>query len=204
MAKPIYLSLTLVASVLSAAPAAPEPDPIECLNQLIQHRFLDARAFGMSRVLPNRYHGVTQFQPENATEQKVVTELQEKGYQAVLFLAGRGVLDPPANIFDRAARSGLQGPAFVSKLNNSASLPDHDLLLAESRKAMQFFAAHEADDPGYEVHKGAWTLAMRPLRATNNTCVRCHTDGPATLLPTAAAKPRLGTALGVAMYVYRR
>jgi hypothetical protein len=203
MRNPIYLSLMLAATVLWAAPATPEPDPIECLDHIIQHRFLDARAFGMSRVLPSRYHGITQFQPENATEQKVVTELREKGYQVVFFLAGRGVLDPPANIFDRS-RFGLQGPAFVSNLNQTASLPDNEALLAESRKAMQLFAAHDASDPGYEVRKGDWTVALRPLRASNYTCVRCHTDGPASLRPTRTQEPHLGNALGVAMYVYRR
>jgi hypothetical protein len=50
----------------------------------------------MQRILPNGYHGVRQFRSENATEQAVVDQLQQKGYEVALYLAGRNVAIIPA------------------------------------------------------------------------------------------------------------
>ena len=149
----------------------------------------------MGRILPNRYHGIAQFQPESAAEQQVVSELQRKGYQVALFLAGRHVLDTPSGSFV-SPRYGLQGPAYMANVDKTAALPNRDDLLAESRRAMQ-------SPTGYDVRQGDWTLAIRPLRASNENCVRCHTSGFGTLNQATPA-PHLGDALGVVLYVYRR
>jgi len=202
------IPITLI--LLGAAPAAAatlprvvDPDPIAHLDECIQRRFLGTGAFGMSRVLPNRYHGVAQFQPEDATEQRVVSELTQKGYQVAIFLAGRHVLDT-APVGMPVGRFGLQGPAYVASTNSATALPDRDVLLAESRKAMQSFATKDEHYAGYEITRGSWTVAMRPLRASNERCVMCHTVGFGTLVRDSSRNPKLGDALGVAMYVYRR
>jgi hypothetical protein len=152
--------------------------------------------FGMNRMLPNRGHGVNQFQPENASELNVLTELSNQGYQVALFLVGRYALDTPSGIGD-LARFGLQGPAYMTA--EPKDLPDSADLLAEGRKALVAFSRRD----GYDIHKGKWTVAMRPLRATNASCVQCHTAGPANMVRNDSHKPKPGDALGVAMYVYR-
>jgi len=202
------ISLTLM--WLAAAPAAAAtlskavgPDPIAHLDECIQRRFLGTGAFGMGRVLPNRYHGVAQFQPEDATEERVVTELAQKGFQVTVFLAGRHVLDtPPVGM--PVGRFGLQGPAHITGTNSATALPDPEVLLAEGRKAMQSLASKEDHSAGYEINKGSWTVALRPLRASNERCVMCHTVGFGTLVRDRGRNPKLGDALGVAMYIYRR
>jgi hypothetical protein len=205
MPNAIPLTLMLLGAAHAAAATLPkglDPDPIAGLNECIQRRFLGTGAFGMGRVLPNRYHGVAQFQPEDATEQRVVTELAQKGYQVTVFLAGQHVLDT-APVGMQVGRFGLQGPAYVAGTNSATALPDRELLLAEGRKAMQSLAARDDHSAGYEVNTGNWTVAVRPLRASSERCVMCHTVGFGTLVRDSGRQPKLGDALGVAMYVYR-
>ncbi len=80
-------SFTAIAAVLIAAPLArldSAPDEISRLDNCIQLRFLDTKAFGMSRILPMQFHGIRTFQPENATERAVVEHLRHKGYEVAL------------------------------------------------------------------------------------------------------------------------
>src|SRR5262249_62098031 len=109
--------------------------------------------------------------------------------------AVRNILTEPAQAptgltFDRH-RFGVQGPAFITRLANPAELPGPDALLADSRRALASFQ----DGAGYDIRKGEWTVAMRPLRASNAECVQCHNAGGSSL--------KIGDALGVELYVYR-
>jgi len=200
---PFRLSCTLfTASLLLAATAnivslnTPAKDPIAALHLCIEQRFQARTSFGMSRVLPDRSHGILRFEPENATEQKVVTELQNQGYQVALFLVGRYALDAPSGQGD-LSRFGLQGPAFMTA--EPKDLPDSAELLSTGRKALLAFASSDV----YDVRQGAWMVAMRPLRATNLACVSCHATGLANKIQDAEHRSAIGDALGVAMYVYR-
>jgi hypothetical protein len=65
------------------------------LDDCIQKRFLDTGAFGINRILP--LHGVRQFHPANAQERATVEDLERKGYEVALFLAGRQILRPAEN-----------------------------------------------------------------------------------------------------------
>jgi hypothetical protein len=98
-------------------------------------------------------------------------------------------------------RAGLQGPASVT-WNPDAALPDAAILLSEGKTALKTIG----DGKGYDVRHGEWTVAMRPLRASNEGCLGCHTYGAAVaaIAMPGFAEPKLGDALGVVMYVYRR
>ena len=55
----MFVSLTAAAAVIiAAAPARldPAPDRISRLDDCIQRRFLDAKAFGMLGAIPMQYH----------------------------------------------------------------------------------------------------------------------------------------------------
>ena len=188
-----YLDMrTLIAVTLATHlmfPPHPVPDPIARLDDCIQKRFLDRTSFGMMRILPNQYHGVRQFQPENPAERAVVSELQQQGYEVALFLAGRGIQSP---LIALGPRSGVQGPAYITRLKNAAALPPARTLLEESRTAFATFATGD----GYQLEKDGWTIALRPLRASNSACLGCHSF--------ADSKPKPGDALGVVLYLYRR
>jgi hypothetical protein len=186
-------------AILSAATPptirATEPVEITKLNECIQVRFLDRRSFGMSRVAPIRRHGsLRTFVPENPTERILVEQMKEKGLEAAVFLVGRQALPASAS---GTGRAGLQGPASVT-WNPDVALPDAAVLLSEGKTALKTID----DGKGYDVRKGEWTVAMRPLRASNEGCVGCHTYGAAAANSLSA--PKLGDTLGVAMYVYRR
>jgi len=168
----------------SISPTQSTPEVITRLDGCIQRRFGDTRAFGMRRILPNEYHGVRLFQPENAAEREVVDELRRQNYDVAFFLAGRGILAG-----GDARRSRVQGPAFVTP-SQSDEFPQPGDLLAESRSALLGFEA----GGGYDVRKSGWTIALRPLRAASEICVQCH---------KANANLKIGDPLGVAIYAYR-
>ncbi len=172
-------------------PVNTTPDEINRMDECIQKRFLDRTAFGMNRILPLQAHGIRQFRPENATEQAVVNRLEQEGYQVALFLAGRNVFAAPGPL-DAWYRFGVQGPAYITHLRHPDELPVSVALIDESRNALAAFQT----GAGYEAQKGDWNVALRPLRASNEACVGCHTR--------AGAKVSIGDPLGIVMYVYKR
>lgn len=174
-------------------PENPEPSGINQLDQCIQKRFLDRTAFGMSRIATLDYHGARKFRAENAAEQAVVNQLEQKGYQVALYLAGRNVIAiaPPDSVL-APYRYGIQGPAYITHLENPKELPLPNTLLGESRTALAAFQTAER----YDLQNGDWNVALRPLRAANEACVQCHI--------ASGAKVKIGDPLGVVMYVYKR
>ena len=187
---PFVLLLSVLPSNAGHLPATrnTEFEELSRLNECIQTRFLSRTSFGMSRIaVPSMaYHGQRMFHPENPTEFGVVDQIRKKGFEFAVFLAGRSVLSSPLPM-------GVQGPALVTGVRDLRQLPGSDALLPESRAALASFQSGE----GYDIRMGDWTVAMRPLRASNEGCVACHTAR------TAQTGLHVGDALGVVMYVFR-
>jgi hypothetical protein len=185
---------TLIMAALAAHltfPPNQKPDELSKLNECIQHRFLARTTFGMERIAL-QFHGVRQFRPENPTEQAVFNQLEQKGYQVALYLTGQNVITVPTpGLMLPAYRYGVQGPAYITRFRNPEELPRPDSLFDESRTALSAFKTGE----GYDVQKGDWTVALRPLRATNAACIQCHN--------AAGSNVKINDPLGVAMYVYK-
>jgi hypothetical protein len=167
-------------------------DVLSGLNDCVQKRFLDTGSFGINRILP--LHGVRQFRPANANERATVEDLEQKGYEVALFLAGRQILGSSGNRF-LDPRSGVQGPAYITHLSKIDELPTPNALLPDARAALVSFEAGDR----YEAQKDGWNIQLRPLRATSETCVQCHTRGPGG----ANSNLKIGDALGVVLYVFR-
>jgi hypothetical protein len=187
----MLLLLSISATLFAATPLTiktAEPIEISRLNDCIQRRFLDRKAFGMMRISPSQFHGRGIFQPENPTEQAVVDQLRQKGIEVAVYLVGRGALSDPAL---PTRRAGLQGPAAITLLADT-QLPDQAAIFSEGRAALATIGQGQE----YDTKSGEWTVAMRPLRASNQGCIHCHAS--------VTAAPKLGDALGVAMYVYRQ
>jgi hypothetical protein len=192
----LFLASTLSAILSAAAPPTSktaEPIEISKLNDCIQTRFvIRSPFFGLSRIGPPQFHGVGMFQPEIPAEVDVVRQLWRKGFEVAVYLVGRQALDERATATPSffARRSGLQGPANIT-LRPDTRLPAAEALFSEGRSAL----ASNLEDQGYNAKNGDWTLALRPLRASNQTCIQCHT--------AVDFAPKLGDPLGVVMYVYR-
>jgi hypothetical protein len=186
------LILVSLAAHLTLPVPAPEPDELNGLNECIQHRFVGRTGFGMQRIVTNQFHGVPQFIPENSAEQAVVNQLGQDGYQVALYLAGRNVLSTRSpNSLLQPYRYAVQGPAYITRLN-AEELPRPETLLEAGRAALEGFNNSTSYS---DIKKGSWTVALRPLRATNETCVQCHN--------AAGAQVKMNDTLGVAMYVYK-
>lgn len=183
----IFLSLSVLAA--AAPPTIPNavPNEIARLDECIQIRFLDRKSFGMSRIAV-AYHGMRRFQPENPSEITIVDQLRQKGIEVAAYLVGRQALSPQPFLTPRAR---LQGPASITLLPDTR-LPDEESLFSDGKAAL----ASIGQGSGVDLKRGEWSVAMRPLRASNQGCVQCHT--------TVSGAPKIGDALGVVMYVYRQ
>jgi len=184
-------------------------DDLHALDECIQQRFLDIGPFGMSRVLPQAAHDVRQFRPKSGKEREAVAKLEQVGYEVAFYLGGRGILDRSTPVLPSASsglsnpwmfgvmgsRQAVQGPAFITQLAHAADLPEPRALLQDARAALTSFDKLD----GAETRVNGWNVWMRPLRATTNACVACHTNGAGGQNPGL----KIGDALGVALYVSR-
>lgn len=182
--------VSLVPLLLSANNSG--TDVLSGLNDCVQKRFLDTGSFGMNRILP--LHGVRQFRPANAMERATVEDLEQKGYEVALFLAGRQILNSSGNKLSDP-RSGVQGPAYITHLPKIDDLPNPNALLLDARAALLSFDAKDR----YQAQHDGWNIQLRALRATSETCVQCHTRGAGG----ANSNLKIGDALGVVLYVFR-
>lgn len=207
------LSLTATLTLPAVTPPVIKPNTppeISRLDDYIQMRFLDRTTFGINRMggpmpttplepgVPFRMKvsprneaflsHMRMFRPENPTEQSVVDQLRQKGFEVAAYLIGHQAL---AETPVPTPRAGLQGPVSITSRSDT-QFADETFLFSEGKKAL----ASIGQGPGYDVKKGDWNMAIRPLRASNQTCIQCHT--------TVDGTPKLGDALGVVMYVYRQ
>jgi len=184
------------------------------LNDCLQERFKDVdEGFGIRRITkigetPHR------FKPENVREEHVVQNLQENGLRLVLYLAGRRVLQPLADMPtpNRGSLWALiKGPVLVTsgdRIRTDADRtagdtpPEPGELLEESRRAMLAFSLADS----HEFVVGRWKFSARPVRASDAMCLSCHREDRTALavMNDPSGTPlRLGDPLGALLYGYQ-
>src|SRR5258706_9356591 len=151
-------AVTATTPVRLDPPRNSTPAEILQLHECIKARFLDTRSFGMRRILPQQFHGIRDFKPENPAEASVISKLEQKGYDVAFYLAGRKILVEPTPL--DARRFSVQGPAFMTGWRKE-EFPAPESLLADSRRALIAFETGE----GYDIGQPGWTGAPRALRA---------------------------------------
>ena len=199
-----------------AAQAAPDPHPLDAFDRAVQKKFHNVIGFGMARIATEK-----KFEPTTQEEKEAVGALKREGYRVALYLAGRAVLEEvPAE--ERALRTrfgdgmsarGMSGPIFVSPNGLRGQLPGAAALWDETRRAIGAFAA---GGERYGFSAGGWEVEARPVRATGESCIECHSSRP-RLIPLAPANggpaptpepardnPKVGDPLGVLLYAYRK
>jgi hypothetical protein len=230
--KPLAVALTIAAFAASVAlrldnaatqaqknsPTQPARNshPLDALDREVQKRFHKVIGFGMARIGTER-----KFAPETEEEKEAVRELNREGYKVGLYLAGRAILNDVPEQYRRAkldfgassAGQAFSGPIFLIS-SDTKGLPTAASLWDETRRALQSFATG-AERYGFK--SGEWDVEARPVRASEEPCLKCHVarvdfavvvvneKGEKSVEPeTKEDPPKLGDPLGVLVYAYRK
>ncbi|HKQ89864.1 MAG TPA: hypothetical protein VJZ77_04210 [Blastocatellia bacterium] len=195
---------------------------IDALNECIQKRFskFDMR-LGLTRIVTIKLP-FDHFVAETQSEREAISELEKGGWQVAFYLVGRRILGTkldtlpgmhisvhdnrvingpvaitPSTIFDKRDHGTGQILATSSVGSNwrktleQLDLPELTEIWDDARKAMLEFEKRDQYDFSFR----KWNIAARPIRA-KEACLKCHTD------ESPLAPPKVGDALGVAMYAY--
>jgi hypothetical protein len=203
------LLLALVSATAVLAVASSGGSPVEGLNYSLQERFRTLDGFGMARIPAVPQH-VYQFDPQTPDEKAAVEDLRKTGWTVGLYLGGRGLLRPPLSesewesAGEHSTRKAISPPLVISGQTTPKGLPKPWELQAIGRKALE--ASIRSDC--YSASVGRWSVDARPIRANRAACFQCHTaEGVLNDQQVGAgrqAELKIGDALGVAIYVYRR
>lgn len=226
--KPLTLALTLAFAALAATafvakssavvasrPTSREAHPLDALDRAVQKRFHSVIGFGMARIGTEK-----RFAPETAEEKQAVRDLKRAGYSVGLYLAGRAVLEdvPERDRYSKVvfgstpAGQAFSGPIFMST-SGLKGLPKAAALWDETRRALHSFAE---GSERYGFKSGEWDVEARPVRASEESCLKCHVarvnftvvtgeDGTKTVKSEPAENaPKVGDPLGVLVYSYRK
>ena len=187
-------------------------DELNAFDKVVQQRFHDVIGFGMARIGSER-----QFVPKTLEEKDAVGGLKRAGYQLCIFLAGRGVLqDVPENRrvghpqFGGSGEHTISGPVFMKKNEQMRGLPAAFEMWEPSRQAFQTFAN---GDTRYGFQVRGWKIEARPVRADEESCLRCHgrdtrltyrSDGSHLIEPNMGPSLRIGDTVGILLYVHKK
>jgi hypothetical protein len=166
-----------------------DASPIESLDRCIQYRLHDFQGFGVSRLIDVPQH-LYRFTPETPDEASAVEELRKAGRDVVLYLGGRGLLDPARDAQDEPIGARTFSPAINVTEPAPSNLPLTRALRVLGRKSL---AASAAGEP-VSGSVGRWRIDVRPVRADRQDCVDCHSP------KEAGPGLRIGDALGVVVY----
>jgi hypothetical protein len=201
--------LAIVLATAALAVSSSGTSPVDGLDYTLQERFRTLDGFGMARI-PTVPQHVYQFDPVTPDEKAAVEDLRKHGWMVGLYLGGRGLLRPPLSEseWERAGkhstRRAISPPLVISGQTTPEGLPKPWELQAIGRKALEASARSDR----YTASLGRWSVDVRPIRANRAACFECHTaeGAPDDRQPGVGrqADLKIGDALGVAIYVYRR
>ena len=192
-------------------PAMPDCHPMAELDQHIQKRFGTMERFGVRRIVTTPYH-LQYFKPENEAEKKTLAQLEQDQWTVAFYLAGRQVLEEKPDemmwqLWEKQSgnfylRKPINNPVLLTRDAKLEHLPTTRELWDETRRAMKMFSRKDQ----YEFRVGDWKIAARPIRASQEACLKCHVKQQ--LMADGTVKPldpqlKIGAPLGVALYAYR-
>jgi len=168
------------------------------LDAAIQMRFEQVNdRFGYARVVrPGAVHG---FAPENDAELSSLLDLEDANLRVVLYIGGRRVLGREPD--ERRAHwpDLIKGPAWITRGPRVATPPAESLSM-EARRA---FATFERQQPQHEFEVQRWNVLARPVRAVNDTCLKCHRSTGRPWPWSGPSDMRVGDVIGVVFYAYQ-
>lgn len=148
----------------------PKPDlkEVEKFNSLILERFLTEPQFGGRRIITSDIH-LQSFAPKNDAEKSSVNYFEQKGWKMGIYLFGKRYYYGSYFITNK--------PISVTKQTETDDLPNGELILSDVAKAFYDFQEDEkSNDRKIEFTSDDWWYFAKPVRAVNESCVKCHQD----------------------------
>ena len=201
-------------NVINEKSAKPESSLIDRFDKAIQQRFLTEPDFGMRRIQPVNPPSphLDYFSPINDEEKAGVAGFEQDGWKVSLYLFGRRAtpkIENEKEQKDFAINYRLNQPLSITKDLKQKSLPKAGKLLKEIKKAfIEFQTPNSSRENEYEFSIGKWFYVAKPVRAVNQSCLRCHTDYVITENlgddKYKFRKRRVGDANGVIVYGFSK
>lgn len=160
------------------------PD-IDSFDEAIQKRFLTEPGFGGARIAPVKPQPlesghVRSFHPVNDDEKSLLAAFEKNGWKVGLYLFGRTAMpngkdENPLAKFK--VRYRINKPVPITWGLKEKHLPKSKKLMDEVKSAFIAFQTQSDENKDrYQFTKGDWTYVAKPVRAVNQSCIRCHTD----------------------------
>ncbi len=195
----------------------PKPDlkEVEKFHSLILNKFLTEPGFGSARISPTPPYSrhVESFYPKNGLEKTIVEDFEQNGWKVGLYLYGKrtekeikkGVEQDKFLIDYR-----LKQPIIITKnIKKREDLSKSVSILKKVKEAFSVFQESETtEEKNFEFEAGGWWYFAKPVRAVNESCVRCHTDYAVVKKLDKGKyqfrKRRVGDVNGVLVYAFQK
>lgn len=155
---------------------------IDRFDGAIQARFLTQPMFGINRIAPafEPNPHVSGYRPESEEEKSSVSAFVRDGWKVSLYLFGRRAQRKEGGGDERpefAVKYRLNRPLAVTGNVKARELPKAERLMKEVRRAfLEFQTPGSEHENSYEFSIGKWSYVARPVRASSESCLKCHRD----------------------------
>jgi hypothetical protein len=201
----------------SAVIHTPDVALIDKFDKAIQERFMTEPTFGRARLEPTRpvpleSAHLNYFVPKNADELTSVKSFGDEGWDVGIYLFGRRSEPKVVNGKQKdrfSIRYRVNRPVPVTTTLREDEMPNAAKLVTEIKQAFLEFQRSTADmPPTYAFDRGDWTYIARPVRAANQSCLKCHNDyvilDKLDNKKFTMRKRRVGDVNGILLYAFRR
>ena len=160
----------------------PADSLINSFDAAIQKRFLTEPYFGIRRIAPNYPTNphFEYFDAKTDEERKSFADFESGGWKVFLYLFGKKanprIVDGKAKK-DFVINYRINQPVTITKNLEKKDLPTGGSLMKDVKEAfLAFQTTNGTNENNYEFDNGKWSYIARPVRAANESCVKCHTD----------------------------
>jgi hypothetical protein len=199
----------------------PKPDKVqvEKFDKALQERFFTEPSFGIRRLepayKPNPHFenfDFVQFNPKTKEEQLSIEAFEKEDWKVSLYLFGRRAIPQDANEKEPKEfniQYRLNRPLLVTKNVKIKQVTNPGKFREEIKSAFDSF--QNPSSPNYENYEfsvGKWSYVARPVRAANESCIKCHTDYVALPQPGTDEyqfrRRQVGDANGILVYGFAK
>jgi hypothetical protein len=163
----------------------PDVRLIDRFDNEIHARFLTEPFFGMARLAPTtpvklRSNHVAGFMPQTPEEIELERTFKDSGWDVGIYLYGRRAVPKlkngkPQDDFKITYRVNVPVPVTFGL--REGQLQDAKGLIRYVKQAFLDFQSAGVDGTNtFEFEKGDWSYVARPVRAVNQSCLKCHND----------------------------